>query len=267
MNDPRVPANNQQWNPPSGDLTLDDLFAEPQPTTATSVPFQPPATTPAETYAYTYRTREETEKGIRDKDAYIAQLRQENDSLKAQPGPVSVNAPQPTRFIDKVKHAVQEAEAGRPEVYERVMEDFFMERMAPAAAILMENAKEIAVRKLETSNPGIRSFIGSDAYNAYLAERPVLKRAVEAAETNINYVPDLTQIYQIAHEASLGRRVPQAAPPAETQTPTPRPTLTPSTPQPPAVTPAPDLRTKEGRDALIREYEQRGIAGAKVISF
>ena len=270
MPDPVVPASQGAWNPPGADINLDELFAETQPTTAsqstTSAP--PTTTTEPQTYAYTYKTREETERGIKEKDTFIANLRSDNEKLKAQighPAPPT-QATQP-RFIDKVKEAVAAAEAGRPEQYEQVMEQFVLERLGPAAAILMENAKDSAIRKLEPSAPGIRTFIGSDAYKAYLDERPILKDAVANAESNVTYAPQLSQIYQIAYEASLGRRLPTQTEKPAVESPTSRPTLSPSVQVPPVPAPAHDPQTKEGRDAIIKDMEQRGIGKAKIISF
>lgn len=281
MSNPYIPPTEQPpadagWTPPGGDIPLDELFADPgQPTTANPSPSQSAETTP-QTYAYTYKTREEAERGIAQKDAYIAELRQQ---LTAKEGattrvPETTSKPANKPFFEQVVEGVEAAKRGDFTTYERVMKDFvatqIQETLAPVVPIFMDTAKDRALRVNEGTAPGIREFIGSDAYNTVLKSRPSLKQAIEGAEANPAYSHTLPELYGIAYDISLGRRAASVpAPPAPAATPTPRPTLstTTSAPPVPAATVTPDLRTRAGIEATIRNLEERGVGSAKITSF
>jgi len=250
-------------NVPGGDIPLDELLRNDAPV---ETPQEP------QTYAGTYRTREETEKGIAVKDALIEDLRKEVASLKgvdplngrpvAPQAPAQPQQPQQTAsYFNRVVEAVNKAAAGDPSEYEAVQREFIFNQLGPAVPLLVDTAKDRAVSAVDEELPGFRKFFRSPEYTQAMDKLPpVMRDAVRSAEGDIRYLPQLTDLYKSVYLAALGlQRTSQPTAPAVPQT-TPRPTMT-SGMQPPPSTPAvkPNMATEEGRKAIIEAAERSGL--------
>lgn len=271
--------NTQPWNPPDNGFSLDDLFPVDAAPQASSQPQQPveaepqtpaqPVVAPQEPFIRTqtgtvYRTLEDAVKGTEEKDRIIAQFRQQVQSLqgidpiKTPLQPVSGD-PREASF----KRLVDAATKGDAAGYINEITDIQNRNLSQYAPLLAEVARERAVRSLETATPAIRQFLQSPSYTETLQAFPRLAQAIQASEADPGMADQLGELYQIAATAAQGRRVPELVRTAATQpvaqTLNPRPTLQPSTPTPQVVRQAqPDLSTKEGRAAIIAQFESTG---------
>ncbi len=270
---------------PGGDLSLDDLFPNPETAPQDAPPPSSPAASqpPAEefflkTKTSVYKTQEAAAKGTEEKDELIAQMRQEieringTDPLKKTPAtggqpPVDESLTRnPKKFFGDL---VSAANAGDAEGYANTLARFQMELLSPYAPLLADVARERATRSAETANKGVREFIGSREYSEVLEQLPALKQAIEVAEADPQYAGYLEQYYKTAYLASLGARMP-AIVEAARATPAPqnpRPTLSSTTPTPPAEPGGPTyrsandaLKSHDGRKAIIEQFEKSGGA-------
>ena len=264
-------------NAPGGDTALDDLFPNPE-NFGGSDTGQPPAQPPVsnEPFVYTYKTREEAERGIREKDAYIERLKQEQADLQKRISPTAAPAPTPDpvnyavdrkRYFRDIVDAVRKAtETGDEESYAQVQQQFLFDQLGPAVPLFLENARTNAVNKIEERMPGAKTFISSEDYAKIKTELPELAEAIQNAENDFRYVGMLPGLYRTAYLSAQGLKVPEllrgttsSTPGASAATPQPRPTLTNSTPAPPQPAPAVDLTTAEGRKAYIESAKARGV--------
>ena len=284
--DGAAPAN---WfaDSPGGDLSLDDLFPNPE-TTPQDAPPPPPVEATPQPSADTvflktstgtvYNSQEAAVQGTEEKDRLIAQMRQEltsyrgTDPLKKTPAtggqpPVDESLTRnPKKFFGDL---VSAANAGDAEAYAKTLAQFQMELLSPYAPLLADVARERATRSAETANKGVREFIGSREYSEVLEQLPALKQAIEVAEADPQYAGYLEQYYKTAYLASLGARMPAIVEAAKaTPAPqNPRPTLASSTPTPPAEPGGPTfrsandaLKSPEGRKLIIEQFEKSGAA-------
>ena len=275
---------------PGADTTWEDLFPSedaPTPPQTTAAPEHPPqeppqAPPPAPEFFIrasksVYKTPEDAVKGLDEKDSLIDSLRQYAiektgyDPVTRQPARQEPQAPQSQfqylgngkKLFDDLSDAVTRRD---PERYEQVLRTYNNEQLAvnfaPVAPLLSEVARQKAIR---TSGKDIPSFLDSPEYKQTLEAMPTLQNAIQSAEADFSFSDRLPELYQLAYLAAQGRRV-QAAPPQPVpQTPPPaaRPTTAPSTMTPPAPGVNPDMRTSEGRKALIRDAESRGVLDFK----
>src|SRR5581483_2127442 len=294
-----------------GDIPLDTLFpadgsgyptgdtnppaaTSPAPAAAPQAPAtqaQPPAA-PADgqpaTYAGTYKTREEAERGLAEKDRIIEQYRTDTikrtgiDPLTGRPvtpqQPNESYVQNPERYWDDLAAAAQK---GDKISYVRAQAKFISEVLSPVAPLIQNTAKQQALDALslqiktpEGQPSEIRSFIGSPDYQAVLTENPLLKNAIENAETNFQLYAQLPDLYRMAYGLSQYRKQPEllkaatvaTATAAANPTPPARPTATPSTlpaPIPTSQVSGPDIHTAEGRKEMIKRFEQQGIQDFK----
>lgn len=265
-------------DPPGGDLTLDQLFPNPettpqQPAPAPSATPQAPPT-PSGPFIKTatgtvYNTAEDAVKGIEEKDRIIAKLRQDKaaetgvDPLKRQQAQDPASYMQsPERFFDDV---VASATKGDKRGYAETFARFQQELLQPYAPLIGEMARERAVRVVEQQIPTARGFFDSPEFQNTLERTPNLRQAIEMASLNPQMAGSLPELFELAYKSALADRMPalvQAAAQAASQpTPNPRPTLTPSTPTlSPAPTPGPaNLETPEGRKAILERGKSKGF--------
>lgn len=280
---------------PGGDaFTLDDLFPEAEgqvsPTPATpehpQVTSQPQADPSSEPDYFlragksVYKTREDAEKSLEYKDSLIEDMRQKaiakfgydlaNDrptnSTPSQPSQAQpVNYAQDgKKFYYDLSDAVSKQDAGK---YAEVTQKFVYDLLAPVAPLLGEVARTRAERITEGEIADFGNFKRSNSYTETLSSMPVLKQAIEVAENSPEAANQLPDLYKLAYFAGQGRRVPElmrAQQTASQAQPTPaRPTTTPSTMAPPPPAPPPDLRTSEGRKAIMAAAEAKGVADYK----
>lgn len=277
---------------PTGDLTLDALFPpEPSdtPTTATpAAPADPAAMTPApatQAPAQTvdepfiksgnivYKTREAAIEGISKKDALIEQMRTRYvlatgiDPITGQPVGTSSATPNRNYTQDSdayVKDFYSALNSGKSSNVRDVQAKFVMDMLEPFAPLLQQTARESALKQFESEVPSGRQFIGSAEYNEALAAEPDLKDAIALSESDPKFASRLPGYYRLAYRVSQGIRLPeiikaQTAP--KPNTPAPVRTSTPATT--PALTEpatAPNLSTKEGRKAIIEQFESSQLA-------
>lgn len=287
--EPQVPTTPLQtqmgsgwYDPPGGDIELDSLFPEPgQPQAAPATPAPPAPQAPAEPQSFlktstgtVYMNPEDAVKGIEEKDRVINELRSKlkategSDPLKHQPvsqEPRSY-AEQPERVFDDL---VDAANRGDKRKYAETLTRYNMEMLAPYAGLLSDVARERAIREAESQTHGVREFVGSPDFAAYVDSRPVLKQAIDFALSNPQASGQATELLQLAYEASLGRRAPELIRTAAAQTPVvpqnPRPTMTSSTPtMTPGQNPSsrPNMYTSDGRKAIIEAGKSKGLDGA-----
>lgn len=272
---------NASWDDvPGGDIPLDELFADPSPEPPAQVPSPAQPSRPFLSAGQTvYNTADEAARGVQHKDAIIAKLREEIkkhtgvDPItgKAISSPVS-GTPTEEKLFDRVVKAVDIArQTGDTSLYEKAMSEFVDKRvnevLAPYAPVIVDTAKERAVSSVAATKPGIREFLSSETYKAGKETLPSLYQAIANAEADPRFAWQLPELYSIVFDVNLGRRASSAPADAPPATPSQRPTLTPSTPAPPTQgVAAPDLRSVEGLRAYIKEMEQRGMGGAKIIS-
>jgi len=281
---------------PGGDFDLDQLFgnpeADPLASTTQPQPPQPPAQTqpqapaPAQTpeneyflrtpTGTVYKNAEEASRGIAEKDNLIERLRQA-EIARTGVDPVTGKAVQPQAQPEVVNYAqngeklyddlVEAAQRGDRKAYAQVYQKFFNDMASPLMPLLTDVSRSRAVEAVATDIPDFRTFRASNSYNEVLESEPLLREAINQAENNLGFSNNLPGLYRLAYFASQGRRVPElvknaavptSAPQPQTRTTVPAATMT---PPPPAA--APDLRTPEGRQAIIREAEAKGIADIK----
>lgn len=271
------------------DISLDDLFPNPdEPTTAQPVP-KPAVAQPAADEVFirantgtVYRTKEDAVRGTEEKDRIIEQLRGEVTQLKGtdplkKANQVVATTPEPDPFdqaagqmFDRLVDAVQR---GDKRAYIETQMEINRAAMSPYAPIIAEVARERAVRQLETKSKGVREFLASSDYEEVLGQIPALKQAIEVSESNPDLATSqLPQLYELAFYSSLGRRAPDLVRAAVQAAPTPepaRPTMQTTTPSLPQAGDSRDLsgqsedqllKTPDGRKFIIEQFERSGSA-------
>jgi hypothetical protein len=268
---------------PGGDLSLDDIFGEHQPsTTVEPVVPQPTATTttpPVEPVIKTktgtvYKSIEDAVSGIEHKDALIAQLREQvKQNTGADPlvatrrnnAPVSYREDQEKYFSD-IADAVSKKDTG---AYMRAQEKLIWDTLGPLAPTISALSKANAERVVSNQLPEFKGFLESEQYTQMAQDAPLLADAIRAAESNPAAASQLPELYKVAYLASQGRRIPELIQSARAEAPPvqPRPTVHSSQVAPPPTTgtPAPQasLDTREGRKAMIEKMEGQGVMNLK----
>lgn len=301
MSDNLPPQDDWFADAPTGDIPLDQLFPDPngdgqQPAPTVAVPQQTLQEqfflkTPTGTV---YKTASDAIDGISHKDNLIAKLRADSiarsgyDPLTGkqvrQPEPAPASAPasnQPVVYSQSPKNywddIVTAAQKGDYESYARIqsqlVDEKVNERLGPYAPLIATVAKQSAVEQVSSSYPGFRNFYGSEQYNKALEALPLVKDAIQAAESNPQMAAQLGQLYTTTYLAAQGLRLsepPSGNPPmVNTQQPAPRPTLTSTPLPPPSDEPRPqqNLATKEGRleayKQTQRDQEAKGVLDLK----
>jgi hypothetical protein len=264
---------------PSGEFSLDDIFAPdnnsaPQNTTVTpptdTAPVAEPEPLLKTSTGTVYKTVDDAVAGIEHKDALIAQLRQQVqeatnvDPLKKKPETVD---PALISYVDNPKQYFEDIKSAKSEAdLLKVQGRFVDERLAPYAPIIASVVKSQAIEGLEREVPKIREFLSSDAYKQTLEAFPLLKTSIGISEQYPERSGDLAQLYLMAVQASAGRALPKVVSPGGSTTPVQtRPTVTssPATPPPTTVTALPSFGSKEGRKAIIEQQEANGVGNLR----
>lgn len=266
---------------PSGDLSLDDVFGEhPGQTTTTVTPqttLTPVVATPsAEPVIKTntgtvYKTLDDAKTGIEHKDALIGQLRDQvlkatgQDPLKParrqEPEQIDYNRDQ-DRYFEDLASAVAKKDT---KAYMNVQQKLIMDTLGPVAPTIAALSRANAERVVGEQLPEFRGFLGSDDYRNLEQQSPLLMDAIRQAEMNPSAGQQLPELYKVAYLASRGSRVPEIVQAAQHAAPAqvvPRPTVHSGQIAPPSTTSpaaAPSLQTREGRKALVAQYEQAGL--------
>lgn len=270
--DGRVAFDASNWDPPGGDMSLDELFPNPELTPQAPAPAQAPAPQApvapdfflkAET-GTVYKTKEDAVRGISEKDRTIERLKEE---LKAKQGPVTPQAQPQSQddyaedFFKRLEDAATKRDA---RAYANTLAEFQMAALAPYAPLLVDVAKEKAIRANEDAGD-FRAFVGSSEYLETLERFPTLKNAIQFAESDPRMGHQLPEFYRLAYDSSMSRKAVEAnrqlsqSIPASQPAPTPsRPTLSSSTPTPVPNRPGTGAPiTGMSREELLRNPQAR----------
>jgi hypothetical protein len=227
-----------------------------------------------------YKTAEDAQRGINEKDAVIEQLRQRYalttgiDPLTGKP--VGINgqpqaevdySTQPDRYLDDLYNA---AKKGGPEAYRDVQQKFILDTVKPLQPILQKAAKDQAIETLTTELPAAKGFVGSPSYTKALELNPEIKQAITVGETDSRFHSRLPGLFKLAYYAAQGMQLPELLKAQATQTQTTsqtqqvhgtpvRTTVSSTTPSPAAQTSRPSFKTIEGIRAIIADAEARGV--------
>ncbi len=271
-----------------GDLSLDDVFPNPELTsttasttsqvaepTQTQVASEPFMKTSSGTV---YKTVEDAIKGTEHKDELIRKLREQAiaqtgiDPVTNQPvRQQQQNTQQYTNYTQDpdrfLKDLTDAAESKDTKAYVRVQQKLVEDTMSPYANLIADFSKMKAVEQVTSEIPDFRDFLKSEDYQKTLDENVPLKTALSVAEANPAHSGDLAQFYKMAYKLNAAdRKLPQALR-AQTQTQTVRPTVTSTATLPPPSNgmrhEQPSLATSEGRKALLAQMDTAGIGNTR----
>ncbi len=226
-----------------------------------------------------YKTQEEAIRGLSEKDRLISELRQKIvETTGVDPvtnRPVQRTQPQaeePNYAVDYERFYRDAADANQKHDARRFAEiqaKFVNDLLAPVVPLVQELAQDRAAKSVAADAPDFVKFKGSPEYKQILEQRPALARGITMSEQNIAFANQLPELYRLAYEAYQVQRMPEiikaqveqarsAAPPVQSNQPA-RPTTTSPSSQPPIPsTGRPDIRTPEGRKAIIEQFERTG---------
>lgn len=267
-----IQPDNWLQNAPGGDIPFEQLFNEGAPqssqTTAqsTTVPQTPP--TPTEflrTSKSVYKTADEAQRGVEEKDSLIEQLRTQLAQIRgvdpitnrpvASPQEDVNYAQNPQKFYEDLE---AKARAGDKAGYAQVNAKFIADYLAPVTPVFRDFAKTNATEELSREYKDFRDFRNSPEFDKVLGANPVLKTGIEGAESDFRFHNQLPGLYKLAYSAYVAMRVPEmlksaqtAAQPAPTPT---RPTLT----QPQTPTPGASPVTALDTTQMLHDTEARG---------
>lgn len=280
---PTLSSEATSWllDAPGGDIPFDDLFSdggtavEPaaQPNAPVTPPAQPPVVTNDEPFLKAvntvYKTREEAERGIAQKDDVIARLRTleiQRTGFDPLTGKRAVQEPQapssyrdnPKAYIDDLMDAATKQDHAK---YLDTQRRLIYDVLEPIAPVISEFTKSQAVRQVTDTIKDFPAFLRSPDYAKTGEMLPELRDAIHLAESDINYAAKLPQLYKTLYYVHQGMKTPELVQTAvhsaqQPNQPTARPTTSPTTAAPPntsAVTPS--FTTSEGRKAIMEQLE------------
>ena len=282
---------------PGGDFNLDDLFGNPEVTQVTELTSSTPAApqtpepqapetpqvevpflkTPTGTV---YKTHEDAIRGLSHKDQVIENLRaqltqqtgvdpitgkavvrQTPQTPQATPSEQVNYAQDSVKYWNDLSDAVEKKD---PAAYSRVNQKFLQDSLAPIAPIIRDVAVQRALDNVSREIPDFKEVHASPEYTQMLNDLPLLKQSIETGEQYLEAAPQLPELYRYAYLIYQGRKAREiASAPVQTVTPAvaqpSRPTLTPSTPNPPVAGPKPSFNSPEGRKAILDSGNARGL--------
>src|SRR5260221_13346151 len=216
-----VPQSHSQtsgWlsNSPGGDLNLDDLYPNPEGALQAPLPPQPQVTqtpvVPSTPFIRTstgtvYNSPEDTVRGIEEKDRIIAELRA---AKAAETGidPLKRQAPTEDPNTVAFKRLAKAAESGNAEDYVQTLREITLQTLAPYGPLMAEAGREKILRASASENPALREFVGSAEYAGILERRPLLREAIQRAESDPGAVQQLQEFYGLAYSDAVTRRGP-----------------------------------------------------------
>lgn len=232
------------WNPPSGNLSLDDLFPNPelagqQPAAEISAP-APPA--PPEYFlkaatGTVYKTIEDAVRGTEEKDRTIERQKQELAQIKAQTQPQPTTQAAPGDYQKQVFKRLAEAAQKNDETgYMNTLAEFQMSVLQQFAPALSGVVEDNAIRQVESESKDFRSWLSGPEYSRTLEQFPILAQAISTAKSDPRMAHQLSEFYRLAYRANVAEHANEiattaarGAAPAPTPT---RPTLSANTPTP-----------------------------------
>lgn len=228
-----------------------------------------------------YKTAEDAQQGLNQKDALIEQMRQRYAlvtgmdpitgkvvGINGQPQAEVDYATQPDKYLDDLYNA---AKKGGPEAYRDVQQKFIMDTVKPLQPILQKAARDQAVETLSLEIPGAKGFVGSANFTKALEANPDLKQAIAVGETDHRFHSRLPGYYKLAYLTAQGMQLPELLRAQATQTQSTsqtqqvvqqpvRTTVQPQTSSSPTQQATrPTFKTIEGIRATIADMEARGV--------
>jgi hypothetical protein len=238
--------DDQQWTPPGGELSLDDLFPNPElpPQGGAPVTQVPTQTGQPEHFlkastGTVYKTPEDAVRGIEEKDRTIERQKAQLAELQSKLQPQTAQPPQPDfaeQAFDKLASAAQK---GDKRAYIQALAEVQMATLSQFAPALTGVYEQQAITSLESEVKDFRSWLSGPEYSKTLEQFPMLSNAIQTAKSDPRAAGQLNEYYKLAYRAYAGdperihetqTQVAQnSAAPASTPT---RPTLQTSTPTP-----------------------------------
>lgn len=303
------------WNPPTGDIDFDAMFGGAgdgssdivqveeavstpvdQTTEATEESTEGQETAPVTSVKQTtlktdpetgflvgtYKTKEEAERGLNEKDQLIARMR---SMLEAATGvdPVKVIKGRGDRTnvsylqdatqyaMDKTKAAELGQKTGDWTAYRdveaKLQREIMQQDLAPYMPVVQDVGRQKAIKAVASEIPDFETFYGSETWNKALEARPKLREAVEMGEQRGIPPLDMAELYKSVYDAGQTIKLPTLLKQNSTtsnssQNPAARMPMSNSRLAPPQPNPngvQPGLNTSAGRKALIAEMERKGI--------
>lgn len=311
-----VPATNRNaeglsdYNPPYADIDFDSMFAREgrdgehiansnavavEPTTEPTEPVVEAKPTPSEPEFYiktegtVYKSREDAERGVQQKDQLINQLRSmvsaatgEDPLARAGAKPTQTTTPkQPVSYLrdsgryaeDLQKAAELGQKTGNWDAYRNVQAQLQYEvvqgAVGPYMPVVQNVGRQQAINDVIRTNPDFRTFYASEEYQKVLEARPKLASFIQYAEQQPTMQEELKELYQSVWDARQAAKLPELVKQHQTpQNPTPRmpqqsiarPSLQVPDQQRAQVRPnTPDFGSSAGRQAIINDLRQKGI--------
>lgn len=227
-----------------------------------------------------YNSREDTTKGIEEKDALIEQLRAKYKAATGQ-DPIAESrrpSPQaqaqtgylnnPTKYAEDLAAAAKSGDANRYMQVQLALQD---EYNAPYRPILQDLARTAARTRVQTQVKDFDTFVNSEDFNRTLESTPALRMAIQNAEQDLRYSGQLEELYRLAYDSYTSRtRLPELVRAAQQtgSTPAAAPTLNRPVVQNSTLSPAVPttqasdselMRSPNGRAELIKRYQSQGM--------
>lgn len=206
-----IPADDTQWNPPDGGLTLDDLFPNPEltPQGAAPVVQQTPQAPPVEpflkTSTTTYKTLEEAVRGTEEKDRTVERLKTELAQLK-QTHQATPTQSAPAEDYRKVmfRRLAKAAQDGNEAEYMDALAEFQTSVLSQFAPALTGVYEQQAISAVESEVKDFRSWLNGPEYTRTLEQFPVLANAIQIAKSDPRAAHQLNEFYKLAYRAYAG---------------------------------------------------------------
>jgi len=274
-----------EWNPPGGELSLDELFPNPELNPQGTAPVTPVATPQPSAPEYflkaatgtVYKTLEDAVRGTEEKDRTVERLKAEVAQLKAQHPAPTPQQPQ-TDFAEQAFDKLAEAATkGDKRAYIQALAEVQIATLQQFAPALTGVYEQQAVTKIESEGAkDFRAWLNGPDYSRTLEQYPRLAEGIQAAKSDPRFAGNLEEFYRLAYNAYVASKASEIATTAARNSapaPTPtRPTIQASYPTP--VTPqggAPSshgpmtreqvLSNRAARQEFIKRYtESRGTA-------
>jgi len=235
-----------------------------------------------------YKTKEDAERGIAEKDSTIENLRKFaieqtgfDPLTKRQVAQVPVRTPHATppptpednSYVKNPKKYVEDLskawESNDPAQYAQVQNRLIQENLqailGPVQPIIQQNVQRSAMEQVsKTVKDFNQSFFESPEYKSVMDENPTLSSAIKNAENYIEYKDQLPELYRIAYALTANKKVPEIVRQAQTtptQPPTQaRPTASPSTMNPPTPVTSTNWKTDPAaRKVFLESMKSKGM--------
>lgn len=241
-----LPNDDGQWTPPGGELSLDDLFPNPEIPQQGNVSGSQPQSQPAPPEYFlkastgtVYRTPEDAVRGTEEKDRTIERLKSEKAQLESRLAPSTPQSAQPDFAEDAYDRLAAAAQKGDKKAYIAALADVQMATLSQFAPALTGVYEQQAITSNEAEVKDFRGWLSGPEYTRTLEQFPALGHAISIAKSDPRQAGQLGEFYRLAYRAYAGdpARINEtqtqiarnSAAPASTPT---RPTLQANTPTP-----------------------------------